>query len=264
MGPVVNFVDQARPLVSALGPRNLPSGVVDAAEGHPAHQRGARSPRRRPSWRQPQDDHREGAGHRRDVRRLRQRLAGRIIDWTQPRIMDIIIERPRRPVRDRDRGRHRRRARWPPPPPGRPGSAPPRPPRRSRPRSGLPRPPCTPPPQGARPRHRRRRPEHARPDRPAVRRRSTRRTRSRPGSPPATSAPAPSAPISGIPIYVSPQITAGNDARAVDRRRRGVRGPRSAPSRSSSRPCSVCRSPTPATSRRSSMTPAGIIKITSA
>ena len=26
MGPVVNWVDQARPLVSALGPRNLPSG----------------------------------------------------------------------------------------------------------------------------------------------------------------------------------------------------------------------------------------------
>ena len=42
VGPVVNFVDAARPLVSALGPRELPGEDVDAAEGHPAHRcRGA-------------------------------------------------------------------------------------------------------------------------------------------------------------------------------------------------------------------------------
>ena len=37
MGPLVNWVDQARPLVSALGPRNLPVRLMVTAEGDAAH-----------------------------------------------------------------------------------------------------------------------------------------------------------------------------------------------------------------------------------
>ena len=61
--PVINFIDAARPLVTALGPRQLPSGSLVAAEDHPAHQRRPAG-RGEDRARQPQDDHRHGARHR--------------------------------------------------------------------------------------------------------------------------------------------------------------------------------------------------------
>ena len=39
VGPVVNFVDAARPLVIALGPAEPAVEDMDTAEGHPAHRR---------------------------------------------------------------------------------------------------------------------------------------------------------------------------------------------------------------------------------
>ena len=41
LGPVVNFIDESRPLVSALGPRQLPSGAWSRPQDHAAHQRRA-------------------------------------------------------------------------------------------------------------------------------------------------------------------------------------------------------------------------------
>ena len=81
LGPVINFIDAARPLMTALGPRQLPSGDVVAAEDHAAHQRRCAG-RREDRARQPEDDDREAAGHRRHLRRLRQRFAAghRLVD----------------------------------------------------------------------------------------------------------------------------------------------------------------------------------------
>ena len=48
LGPVVNFVDDARPLVSAFGPRQLPSGTWSRPRSRSTPP-SPRSPRRRPS-----------------------------------------------------------------------------------------------------------------------------------------------------------------------------------------------------------------------
>ena len=55
LGPVVNFVDAARPLVSALGPRQLPSGSWSRPQDHPAHP-GRRAVGGEDRARRPQDD----------------------------------------------------------------------------------------------------------------------------------------------------------------------------------------------------------------
>ena len=89
LGPVVNFIDNARPLVSALGPRQLPSGSWSTAAGHAAHAR------------------RPAVGGEGRARR-RKMMIGKVpvtaatfggyvnvsrqnIDWSQPAIMDLVI-----------------------------------------------------------------------------------------------------------------------------------------------------------------------------
>ena len=110
MGPVVNFVDSARPLVSALGPRQPAVRLLVAATRHPAHP-GRSTVGGEDRARQPQDADREGAGRRRHLRRLRQRLSRQDIDWTPAGDHGHRHQRPGRPVRDPDRGRRRRRPR---------------------------------------------------------------------------------------------------------------------------------------------------------
>ena len=61
--PVISFVDQSRPLVTAVGPRNLPSGSWNrpkiSQHTNVAPQAGGED-----GAGQPQDDHRDGAGDR--------------------------------------------------------------------------------------------------------------------------------------------------------------------------------------------------------
>ena len=203
----LNWVDQARPLVSALGPRNLPSGSWSRPRVTQHTQVGAQS----------SGEKTELASRKMLIEKVpvaAETYGGYVnvsrqdIDWTQPGIMDIIINdlagqyaiqtedatavaleaaatagatglgttptaaEVSAGVLGRGRGRLHRHRRQ------RPGDR------------------C-------------RGPEHARPDRAAVRPRQPAERPVAPGSPPATSAAAPSGPFSGIPIYVSSQITAG-------------------------------------------------------
>ena len=73
IGEVINFVDQSRPLVTAVGPRALPAGAWSRPKIS-QHTNVAPQSGRENRAGQPQDDHRDGAGDRPDVRRLRQRV----------------------------------------------------------------------------------------------------------------------------------------------------------------------------------------------
>ena len=72
--PVLNWVDESRPMANALGIRQSAVRLLVATEGQPAR-------RRRPAVRgedrarQPQDGDRNGARHRHDLWRLRERIA---------------------------------------------------------------------------------------------------------------------------------------------------------------------------------------------
>jgi HK97 family phage major capsid protein len=89
MGPVVNWVDQARPLVSALGPRNLPSGSWSRPRVTQHTQVGVQSAEKT-----------ELASRKMLIEKVpvtAETYGGYVnvsrqdIDWTQPGIMDIII-----------------------------------------------------------------------------------------------------------------------------------------------------------------------------
>ena len=83
VAPIVNFVDAARPLVSALGPRPLPSKTWTRPKVT-QHTAVARAVGREDRARVAEDDHQRRDRHGPDVRRLRQRLAGRSSTGRQP------------------------------------------------------------------------------------------------------------------------------------------------------------------------------------
>ena len=90
IGDVVNFVDAARPLVSALGPRPLTSKTWTRPKVT-QHTAVARADDREDRARVAEDDHQRSHRHRPDVRRLRQRLQADHRLVSSPQIMDIVI-----------------------------------------------------------------------------------------------------------------------------------------------------------------------------
>ena len=90
LGPVINFVDESRPLTAALGPRQLPGGSWSRPQVT-QHTNVAAQGRGEDRARQPEDDDREGARSPPITYGGYVNVSRQDIDWTQPAIMDIVI-----------------------------------------------------------------------------------------------------------------------------------------------------------------------------
>jgi hypothetical protein len=102
VGGLINFIDSARPITSFLGPQPLEQGVFYRPHrGRTPDRRHDGGCHREGGARFPEDADRPVDGHRRNVWRLRQRVASehRLVA-TEHHGPDR--QRPRRPIRDRD------------------------------------------------------------------------------------------------------------------------------------------------------------------
>ena len=102
--PVVNFIDIARPLVSAIGTTRPRHRVVGLRQGDAAHP-GRRAVSGEGRDGVAQDDDHQDVDHAADLRRLRQRFSAGHFDRTSPQILDMVIADLAVRVRHRDRSR---------------------------------------------------------------------------------------------------------------------------------------------------------------